>query len=233
MKIIFNKIKLKNANIIDNEGCSALTYAAQNGRKKFYDYLFINNIDIENPKADRNGIIQQYRNLLSNYEREKKNAKQNYEDAIAAVKVSQEDVDSIKEKKSNIEMAKLDIKSEKELLNQKYRHMEFPPDFNSSPSWSYEQHMCYQQSLKEIEKRENSLRNYEYELETFASNAQEDLVNAKKVYDYYERNYESICHKSREDILKDFDQIENLAKRSKEIGIRKCIEKKDSGCCIF
>lgn len=64
---IFKIIPLKNANHVDNDKCSGLTYAARNKQREFCDHLFINNISIYNIKIDQNGIISHYRNLMDRY----------------------------------------------------------------------------------------------------------------------------------------------------------------------
>ena len=60
---LFDIIGTENANALDSDDCSALTYAAVYERKEFANYLFINNVNISNCKIDKFGIIKLYRQL--------------------------------------------------------------------------------------------------------------------------------------------------------------------------
>lgn len=232
MKKISGKISLDNANIIDSNGCSALTYAAQNKRKDFCDYLFINDIDVNDPKADTNGIIDHYRKLLDRYQSIKERAEKNYKDAAAAIKIAQQDVDSIADKERYLRDARWQIERDKEETDREYRNMELPSDFVPYTGWSYQDIRGYKESMNRIKEEEDDLNKFERQLRTFARKAQEDLRNAQYVENYYMRKYEEICNKSREQILKGMDYIENLAKRDQEIGVRTCAMNNDSDCCI-
>lgn len=68
MEGILGIIDLDSANMKDKNGCSALTYAANNNNVKFCDMLFCNNINAFGIKADQNGTIERYSNLLDKYE---------------------------------------------------------------------------------------------------------------------------------------------------------------------
>lgn len=229
---ISGKISLDNTNIIDSNGCSALTYAAQNKRKDFCDYLFTNDIDVNDPKADTNGIIDHYRKLLIRYQIIKEKAEENYKDAAAAVNVAQKDVDSIADKERYLRDARWRIERGKDETEEQYRNMELPSDFVPYTGWSYRDIGGYRDSMNKIIEKEEDLNKFERQLRTFARKAQEDLRNAQYVCNYYMRKYEEICNKSREQILKGMDYIENLAERDEEIGVRTCTMNNDSDCCI-
>lgn len=62
-RAIYDCISIKHAGAMDNEGCSALTYAAINEWKGLCDRMFVDGIQI--PKVwDRHGIIKYYDRLL-------------------------------------------------------------------------------------------------------------------------------------------------------------------------
>lgn len=81
MNKINSQITLQNANLVDKNGNSALTYAADNNNIDFCNFLFIHGIEVFNINADQNGIIIAYRKLISKFEEFKNIAYRNYDNA--------------------------------------------------------------------------------------------------------------------------------------------------------
>ncbi|KAK8834253.1 Transient receptor putative cation channel subfamily A member 1 [Tritrichomonas musculus] len=197
---LFLIIPLSNANMKDNDNCSALTYAANNKRREFCDHLFIKGIDIYNIKTDYNGIIGHYRDLMERYNKAKNEAYENYNDAKSALYEVERDVEEV-------ERRRRELQSQISSLNSQIR------SFNNN---EYSSRSEYDRLQSEIRDCERSERKY---IE-FAQRIERDYIHAKDVCDYYERCYDAIISMTRKDILNDIGHIESLACRSREIGKR-------------
>lgn len=118
MNRIWKLIDLKNANIIDKKGCSALSYTAENNNIEFCNMLFISNISIEHIKKDSNGIINSYIKIIATYNQILESVQGHYDEAKRANESCHNEYDKLKRKISELE---------KEIgeLNSRIRHAQY------------------------------------------------------------------------------------------------------------
>lgn len=83
-RAIYNNISIKHAGAMNNEGCSALTYAAINEWHKLCDRMFVDGIQI--PKVwDRHGIIRHYDTILDELSGALENGKKKIKELETAI----------------------------------------------------------------------------------------------------------------------------------------------------
>lgn len=79
---IYSKITPQNANLVDEIGNSALTYAACNNNIEICNCLFLNNINVFDINADHNGIVNAYQKIIRKYDELKSVAYNNYNQSV-------------------------------------------------------------------------------------------------------------------------------------------------------
>lgn len=197
MSDLFEIIPLKNANYIDNNKCSALTYAADNGQKDFCDYLFINDIEVSGMKTDSNGIIAHYRNLMDRYNRALKSAKKKYDDASNVCK-------DLSDRLYRVERQINELASEINSLNSQIA------SYNNSE---------YQLGIERwaLESKKDKLFSKSYSLRDQYDSISKELERARDVSSYYYERHDALLKVTRKDILYNISAIEKLGKRDRTI----------------
>lgn len=211
MTDIFSKILLSNANKVDRNDCSALSYAAFNNNKSFCEELFIRNIEVDNIKTDKYGIIESFRTTLYKYEKIKKCSKQNYSDARSALDQLQKQKKQFKERLEEVEFQiKICVQDEYRIKHSDSVTEEDIKDFY----WHFNNY-----------KREKNF------IEENLPKIKDEIDNARKNLEYYNNKYQLICEATRKDMLQKLPYLEKLSMRDKKI-VTLDFKKDDSDCVI-
>lgn len=193
MQTIFERIELKNANIVDNKGNSALTYAAENRNIPFCNHLFIENINVNGINTDKNGIIEAFRNLLDVLDQLQKQASYHFQIAEEAYNAHVDEVNHYVDKVNN-------LKSELDDARKDYAEKEPGKDFFES--------IAYDKKYNEYSRNLDKL-----------SYARENLRKAKIVLDKYEGRAQELMNAKRSDLLYRIKELVRLAENDGDITV--------------
>lgn len=191
MNELFDILPVSNLSLTDKYNCSGLFYAANNKRKNFCDLLFINNVDVFECKADKNGIIRNYKNLMNRHKKALEKTERNLE-------IAYERFDNAYKEKCDFEW--------------KSKHLDEDIDTYNSDCQKFNVKTDYDPYEDERLKREKA--RIEVEKKSLAGK-EKDIINRYKIacncYDYYKSREEAIDKASRKDILNKISYIEELS----------------------
>lgn len=181
MNRIWKLIDLKNANLVDKKGNSALSYSAKNENIAFCNMMFCENISVRDIKCDSHGIIEAYQSILDTIDQVKKAAAKNLDCAKAAWRTCQDEYDHYDEKVKELEYGLKQLRNELDEIRKKDEISSF----------------TVMRMNNKVEKRTEEYRRNVSKL-NFAAGKLDD---ARAIVSKYSNRYQQISEAKRYDML--------------------------------
>lgn len=209
---VFSCLKSKNEmetiNLCDKEQNSALTYAANNNLQGLCDNMFEGNCDVDNCNLDQNGIIQNYRDLVSRSKMFFDTTKKHFDDSNAYFNYIKQSLDnyhnterSLTEEISGLQKRVSALKNApngelpKEEMTKGKDNVSIQDRINTLES-----------NIRDAETRLSSIRQFIPEYEN-------KLNDARNILNIYEQKFNQINHyQQRKDMLHHMNEIEKCAR---------------------